>query len=158
MSHQPLRDNKTPRIKNCLACGREMNWHTEFRSQPMASWKTVLVENYDDLSVGIDADKAEAMSIKTGEKFHIGNYPYGFFTINPYKLEKTLLQNCESLFKSKCVITQENIGGNASINKVFYTDLEDYKEKEEQRLAYAEEQKRKEQFHQAKTDIANETI
>jgi len=40
MSHQPLRDNKTPRIKNCLACGREMNWHTEFRSQPMASWKT----------------------------------------------------------------------------------------------------------------------
>ncbi|MBC8227003.1 MAG: DUF2256 domain-containing protein, partial [Gammaproteobacteria bacterium] len=39
MSKQPLRDTETPRIKHCLACGQEMNWFKEYRTQPMAKWK-----------------------------------------------------------------------------------------------------------------------
>ena len=51
------------------------NWKGEDSpSVLMYEWKSIVVEDYDDLKVGgVDADKAEAMSIKTGEKFHIGN-------------------------------------------------------------------------------------
>ena len=73
-------------------------------------WQTKVVKNYEDLTVGTDADRAEAMSIETGEKFHIGNYPLGFFMGNKHKLEPTLLKNCEKLFKAKCVMTRANIG------------------------------------------------
>ena len=73
-------------------------------------WQTKIVKNYDDLTVGTDADRAEAMSIETGERFHIGNYPLGFFWSNKYRLQPTLIRNCEELFKSKCVITRTNLG------------------------------------------------
>ncbi|MDB4043711.1 hypothetical protein N9507_05745 [Gammaproteobacteria bacterium] len=105
-------------------------------------WQTKIVKNYEDLRVGTDSDRAEAMSIETGEKFHIGNYPLGFFWSNKYKLEPTLIRNCEKLFKSKCITTRTNIGRSRTANDgesfftftardetdtVFYKDFEDYK-------------------------------
>ena len=115
-------------------------------------WQTRVVKNYDDLTVGTDSDRAEAMSIETGEKFHIGNYPLGFFAVNKHKLESTLIRNCEKLFKSKCVTTRTNIGragGGAEdpffaivvrpeTDTVYYTNLEDYNQKELERKHYAE--------------------
>ena len=103
-------------------------------------WQTKVVKNYEDLTVGTDSDRAEAMSIETGEKFHIGNYPLGFFYGNKHKLEPTLIKNCEKLFKSKCVKTRESIGragggGGADFfkltirdddDKVYFKDLDDY--------------------------------
>jgi hypothetical protein len=104
-------------------------------------WQTKIVKNYEDLTVGTDSDRAEAMSIETGEKFHIGNYPLGFFYGNKHKLEPTLIKNCEKLFKSKCVTTRTNIGraGNPNagdpffaivvrpeVDTIFYKDFEDY--------------------------------
>jgi len=104
-------------------------------------WQTKVVKNYEDLTIAFDADRAEAMSIETGEKFHIGNYPTGFFYENKHKLEPTLIKNCEKLFKSKCVTTRTNIGraGNPNagdplfaivvrpeVDTIFYKGFEDY--------------------------------
>jgi hypothetical protein len=110
-------------------------------------WQTRVVKNYDDLTVGTDADKAEAMSIETGERFHIGNYPLGFFAGNKHRLQSTLIRNCEELYKSKCVITRTNLGRGRTANdgesfftfvarddedKVYFKDLEDYELRQEQ--------------------------
>ena len=110
-------------------------------------WQTRVVKNYDDLTVGTDADKGEAMSIETGERFHIGNYPLGFFAGNKHRLQPTLIRNCEELFKSKCVITRTNLGRQRKPNdeesfftfvarddedRVYFKDLEDYELRQEQ--------------------------
>ena len=54
-------------------------------------WQTKVVKNYEDLTIAFDADRAEAMSIETGEKFHIGNYPTGFFYENKHNINGTYL-------------------------------------------------------------------
>ena len=104
-------------------------------------WQTKIVKNYEDLTVGTDSDRAEAMSIETGERFHIGNYPLGFFAGNKHRLQSTLIRNCEELFKSKCVITRTNLGRQRKPNdeesfftfvarddedRVYFKDFEDY--------------------------------
>ena len=110
-------------------------------------WQTKIVKNYEDLTVGTDSDRAEAMSIETGEKFHIGNYPLGFFYGNKHKLEPTLIKNCEKLFKSKCITTRTNLGrgrrggdgesfftftARDDEDRVYFKDLEDYELRQEQ--------------------------
>jgi|SaaInlStandDraft_1057018.scaffolds.fasta_scaffold72484_3 hypothetical protein len=116
-------------------------------------WQTKVVKNYEDLTIGPDADRAEAMSIETGEKFHIGNYPLGFFVGNIHKLEPTLLKNCEKLFKAKCVITRANIGrqrkpgdgesfftmtARDEEDRVYFKSLENYWESEKRNKEYRE--------------------
>lgn len=108
------------------------------------SWKSIIVQNYEDLNVGVDADRAEAMSIETGEKFHIGNYPIGFFWANEYSIESTVINNCERLFKTDCVLsrTDKSIvgtmtgnekGGKNRVVNTYFKNLSDYKNKEEQK-------------------------
>jgi hypothetical protein len=107
-------------------------------------WKTIVTESYDDLNVGADAYRGEAINIETGKKFHIGNYPYGFFRNNVYTLERTLIDNCERLYKSKCFVSRTSTDrfGN---DVIYFTDPEDYKQKTEQKRL-AEIQKREEEI------------
>tara|TARA_B100000575_G_scaffold260518_1_gene233556 strand:+ start:207 stop:1235 length:1029 start_codon:yes stop_codon:yes gene_type:complete len=108
-------------------------------------WQTVVVKNYDNLNVSIQHNKAEAMSITTGEKFHVGNYSIGTFTANKYKMLDTVIENCERLFNSECVITKSDIGsmsditgqeegGKNRIVRIYYRDLDDYIQKTNKRI------------------------
>lgn len=140
-------------------------------------WKSVVVKNYDRLITGVDAYRAEAMSIETGEKFHIGNYPHGLLLANRFPLKKTILENCERLFDSKCVLTKETKRKyekepkNAreslfmsEVDIIYYSDLQDYYLKEKEREEKAEQEriaerlaleKKKEEEQQMKQDAFN---
>lgn len=125
-------------------------------------WKSIIVENYDDLKVGgIDAEKAEAMSIVTGEKFHIGNWPWGFFMANDFQLVKTVIENCEILFNSECILTRTSIGeyvdGKYMSAGVYYNDLEDYEKKIEEKRFQEIQMKKEEQisYEKRKQDAFN---
>ena len=89
-------------------------------SHKSSIWDTVIVEDYEDVKdcrnsySGPCSGKAEAMSIVTGEKFHIGNLPGSeLYTVDTAK------RTCQEVFKSACVITRIN-------QKVFFANLEDY--------------------------------
>ena len=139
------------------------NWKGEDSpSVLMYEWKSIVVEDYDDLKVGgVDADKAEAMSIKTGEKFHIGNWPWGFFVQNDFMLINTVIENCETLFDSECVITRTTsygyIDGKHISPGVYYDDLDDYKKKTEQKRLQEIQKQKEEQvaYEKRKQDAFN---
>jgi len=125
-------------------------------------WNTTVIKNYDDLYVGTSGDSAEAISLTTGERFHVGNYPNGFFMANPFRIKDTVLQNCERLFNSKCVISKINIGilGNLSglerggpnrEVKIYYTSLDDYNKKESGRIKMNNERDRTVQLREEAT-------
>ena len=64
--------------------------------------------------MGPCSGKAEAMSLATGEKFHLGN-----LAGSELNTVSTTKRYCEEVFKSACVITRIN-------QKVFFSNLEDY--------------------------------
>lgn len=91
-----------------------------------------VVERWEDLSTGFNLNSAEAMNIRTGKKFHIGNVPWGFSWKYKYIAYELARLNCEILTKSECVNTRTNSDGK---EKIYYKDLDDYfakiKEREE---------------------------
>ena len=108
-------------------------------SHKSSIWDTVIVEDYEDVKdcrdslSGPCSGKAEAMSIVTGEKFHIGNLPD-----SEARTVWTAKKYCEEVFNSKCVISRIN-------QKVFYRNLDDYKKEEENKLAKARAAKKMEE-------------
>ncbi len=83
-----------------------------------------VVKNVNDLKTGEPWTFAEAMNLKTGKKFHIGNIPFGFQT-KKYKYSAVELArlNCELLYQSECVIS---LKGGDGPTQIIYRNLEDY--------------------------------
>ena len=103
---------------------------TVFDTSPMHYWRSVIVDNYADLTSGQDLHKGEAMNVVTGKKFHIGNYPIQtFIRQNEYQLKETLLENCFEIYKSECIISRLN-------DDVYYSTKEDYNNQKIRREEY----------------------
>ena len=84
--------------------------------------------------------KAEAMNLKTGEKFHFGHSVVpsrcNIGDVGYKHCPKVFVQKlCEDLYASKCILSRFN-------DEIYYQSLEDYKSQEESRLAKREEEKR----------------
>lgn len=82
--------------------------------------------------------KAEAMNLKTGEKFHFGHSVVpsrcNIGDVGYKHCPKVFVQKlCEDLYASKCILSRFN-------DEIYYQSLEDYKSQEESRLATREEE------------------
>ena len=86
-----------------------------------------VVKDINKITTGEARSYAQAINLKTGKKFHIGNIPIGFQG-KKYKYSATELAklNCELLYESECVISIDAYRGNA---RVFYRDLNDFNDK-----------------------------
>ena len=109
------------------------NWDYEYLNSRV-------VKNTNDFTKGEARKWAEAINIKTGKKFHIGNIPTGL-VFNPYKYSATELArlNCEHLYKSECIVSIDGHVG--TWTKVIYEDLSDY---ESQKLYASQAEQRAE--------------
>ena len=79
--------------------------------------------------------KAEAINLKTGEKFHFGNSVSQDVCLNPasniytrYCPRSTVVDYCKNVHGSECVLSKFN-------DETYYTSLDDYNKKEALRIA-----------------------
>ena len=107
---------------------QEYNFTDQVTAEGLATY-VIHIPNYDDVSDGTTTfRKRQAMSIETGQTFHIGSTKRSIY-------DSTVLW-CERLYKSKCVESRAGL-------ITYYENLEDYKNKtaaEQKRTA--EERKR----------------
>jgi len=82
----------------------------------------------------LDSPKAQAINLKTGEKFHVANYRGSELT-----LKSSVVTWCSVVFNSECVLSRFN-------DEVYYRDVQDYRtqvsNKKQSDIRYAENQAR----------------
>jgi len=111
--------------------------------------EVIIVDSYEELDMSTYGDetyKVEAMSTTSGEKFFYRHWA-GYYKQAIGSLRNRALLACRDVFNSDCVITRAELAtayGNTTTydEDIFYTSLEDYKNKQETRIA--REQKERE--------------
>ena len=111
--------------------------------------EVIIVDSYEELDMSTYGDetyKVEAMSTTSGEKFFYRHWA-GYYKQAIGSLRNRALLACRDVFNSVCVITRAGFAtafGNTTTydEEIFYTSLEDYKNKQETRIA--REQKERE--------------
>ena len=104
--------------------------------------EVTIVDSYEELDMSTYGDetyKVEAMSTTSGEKFFYRHWA-GYYKQAIGSLRNRALNACRDVFNSDCVITRAELAtafGNTTTydEDIFYTSLEDYKNKQETRLA-----------------------
>ena len=86
--------------------------------------KFIIVDSYNELSSTYkymtelqagDSLKAEAMNTSSGEKWHVGNYPFR-------NIRSWVMSQCKIETQSQCVLSRY-------LDETYYSDLDDYKKK-----------------------------
>jgi hypothetical protein len=103
--------------------------------------EVIIVDSYEELDMSTYGDetyKVEAMSTTSGEKFFYRHWA-GYYKQAIGSLRNRALLACRDVFNSDCVITRAELAtayGNTTTydEDIFYTSLEDYKNKQETRL------------------------